>query len=325
MKLQRRQFLHLAAAAVALPVVPGVASAEAWPLRPVRIVVGYAAGGVNDILARLLGKQLSDRLGQPVVVENKPGAGSNIATETVVRSPADGYTLLMVSAANAINATLYEKMSFNFLRDIAPVAGIGRASNVLVVHPSFPAATVPEFITYAKANPGRISMASAGVGSPQHVGGELFKMMAGVDMVHVPYRGGAPALADLIGGQVQVYFSSTASSIEYIKAGKIRPLGVTSAKRSVALPDIPAIAEFIPGFEASAWYGLGAPKGTAAEVVDRLNREVAAALANPALSQRLTEFGVLPITGTAAEFGVMLEEETGKWGKVVKFAGIKPE
>jgi tripartite-type tricarboxylate transporter receptor subunit TctC len=325
MKFQRRQFLHLATAAAVLPALPRIAHAQAWPTRPVRIVVGYAAGGVNDILARLVGKQLSDRLGQPVVVENKPGAGSNIATETVVRSPADGYTLLMVSAANAINTTLYEQMSFNFLRDISPVAGLGRVSNVLVVHPSFPAHTVPEFIAYAKANPAKISMASAGVGSPQHVGGELFKMMAGVDMVHVPYRGGAPALADLIGGQVQCYFSSTASSIEFIKTGKIRPLGVTSTERSAAVPDIPAIAEFVPGYEASAWYGLGAPKGTPKEVVERLNRETLAALADPALSLRLSELGVVPIKGTAAEFGAMLEDETGKWGKVVKFANIKPE
>jgi tripartite-type tricarboxylate transporter receptor subunit TctC len=324
MTLDRRQFLRSAAASAGLPLI-GVAQADVWPARPVRIVVGYAAGGVNDILARLLGKQLSDRLGQPVVIENKPGAGSNIATEAVVRAPADGYTLLLVSAANAINATLYEQMSFNFLRDIAPIAGIGRASNVLVVHPSFPATTVPEFIAYAKANPGRISMASAGVGSPQHVGGELFKMMAGVDMVHVPYRGGAPALTDLIGGQVHVYFSSTASSVEYIKAGKIRPLGVTSAERSVALPDIPAIGEFVPGYEASAWYGFGAPKGTPADIIDRLNREISAALADPALLGRLADLGVLPISGSATEFGALLEEETRKWGKVVKFANIKPE
>ena len=326
MKLpHRRQFLHLAAGAAAMPALPRIARAQAYPTKPVRIVVGYAAGGVNDILARLIGQWLSERLGQSFIVENKPGAGSNIATETVVRSPSDGYTLLLVSAANAINATLYDKLNFNFIRDIAPVSGIGRVSNVMVVNPSFPAKTVPEFIAYAKANPGRIAMASAGIGSPQHVGGELFKMMAGVNMVHVPYRGGAPALTDLIGGQVQVYFSSTGSAIEYIKGDKIRALGVTSAQRSTALPNIPAIGEFVPGYEASAWYGLGVPRNTPASIVERLNKEVNAALTDTKVKGRLAEFGALPLVESAPEFGALLAEETEKWGKVVKFASIKPE
>ena len=326
MKLpHRRHFLHLAAGAAVLPSVPRIARAQAYPTKPGRIVVGYAAGGVNDILARLIGQWLQERLGQAFVVENKPGAGSNIATETVVRSPPDGYTLLLVSAANAINATLYDKLNFNFIRDIAPVSGIGRVSNVMVVNPSFPAKTVPEFIAYAKANPGKIAMASAGIGSPQHVGGELFKAMAGVNMVHVPYRGGSPALTDLIGGQVQVYFSSTASAIEYIKADKIRALGVTSAQRSTALPNVPTIAEFVPGYEASAWYGLGVPRNTPANIVERLNKEVSAALTDTKVKGRLTEFGALPLVGSASEFGALLADETEKWGKVVKFASIKPE
>ena len=272
-----------------------------------------------------MGQWFSERLGQAFIVENKPGAGSNIATEAVVRSPPDGYTLLLVSAANAINATLYEKLNFNFIRDIAPVAGIGRVSNVMVVNPSFPAHTVPEFIAYAKANPGKIAMASAGVGSPQHIGGELFKMMTGVNMVHVPYRGGAPALTDLIGGQVQVYFASTASSVEYIKSGKVRPLAVTSTKRSEALPDIPLISDFVPGYEASAWYGVGAPRNTPADIVEKLNNEVNAGLADPKLKARLAEFGVSPIAGSPADFGKLIADETEKWGKVVKFASIKPE
>lgn len=325
MTFQRRQFLQFAAAAAALPAFLRTAHAQAWPARPVRIVVGFPAGGINDILARLFGKHLSDRLGQPVIVENKPGAASNIATELVVRSPADGYTLLLAAASNTINASIYDQLSYNFLRDIAPVAAIGRAANVLVVHPSFPAKTIPEFIAYGKANPGKIAMASPGVGTSQHVGGELFKMMAGIDMLHVPYRGGALALADLMSGQVHCYFAATASAIELVKAGKIRPLGVTSAERSTALPDIPPIAEFLPGYEASGWYGLGAPAGTPTDIINRLNREIAAALADPVLSQRLFELGAIPIKGTPAEFGAMLEDETKKWAKVVKFAGIKPE
>jgi tripartite-type tricarboxylate transporter receptor subunit TctC len=325
MNISRKRFLHLAVGAAVLPALPDIARAQVYPARPVRVMVGYAAGGVNDILARLIGQWLSQRLGQSFVIENKPGAGSNIATETVVRSPADGYTLLVVSGANAINATLYDKLSFDFIRDIAPVAGIGRVSNVMVVNPSFPAKTLPEFIVYANTNPGKIAMASAGIGSPQHVGGELFKMMTGVNMVHVPYRGGAPALTDLIAGQVQVYFSSTGSSIEYIKADKIRPLGVTSAQRSAALPDVPTIAEFVPGYEASAWYGIGAPKNTPAEIIEKLNNEINSALADPKVKARLAEFGALPLGGSAGEFGALLADETEKWGKVVKFASIKPE
>ena len=325
MKLPRRKFLHLAAGAAALPALSRVAMAQAYPTRAVRLVVGYAAGGSNDILARLMGQWLSERLGQPFLIENKPGANSNIATETVVRSPADGYTLLVVSAANAINATLYDKLNFNFIRDVAPVSGIGRVSNVMVVNPSFPAKTVPEFIAYARANPGKIAMASAGIGSPPHLAGELFKMMTGVNMVHVPYRGGAPALTDLIGGHVQVYFSSTVASIEYIKADKIRPLGVTSTQRSVALPDVPTIAEFVPGYEASQWLGFGAPRNTPPEIVDKLNKELNAGLADPKLKARLAEFGALPLVGSASEFGGLVAAETEKWGKVIRAANVKPE
>jgi tripartite-type tricarboxylate transporter receptor subunit TctC len=329
MQLPRRKLLHLAAGAGALPALARLSATTAWaqafPTKPVRLVVGYAAGGVNDILARLTGQWLSERLGQSFIVENKPGAGSNIATETVARAPADGYTLLLVSAANAINATLYDRLSFNFMRDIAAVAGIGRVSNVMVVHPSFPARTLAEFIAYAKANPGRITMASAGIGSPQHVGGELFKMMAGVDMVHVPYRGGAPALTDVIARQVDLYFASTASAIEYIKAGKVRAIAVTSTGRSQALPDVPAIGDLVPGYDASAWYGVGAPRNTPAEIVATLNKEIDAGLADPKLKARLAELGATPLTGSAADFGKLLADETEKWGKVVRFASIKPE
>ncbi len=291
MQIARRKLLHLAAGAAGCCAVPRAPAAQAqgYPGKPVQIVVGYAAGGVNDILARLTGQWLSERLGQSFIVENKPGAGSNIATETVVRAPADGYTLLLVSAANAINATLYDRLGFNFMRDIAAVAGIGRVSNVMVVHPSFPARTLAEFIAYGKANPGKIAMASAGIGSPQHVGGELFKMMAGVDMVHVPYRGGAPALTDVIARQVDLYFASTASAIEYIKAGKVRAIAVTSTERSQALPDVPAIGDLVPGYEASAWYGVGAPRNTPAEIVETLHKEIDAGLADPKLRARLAE------------------------------------
>jgi tripartite-type tricarboxylate transporter receptor subunit TctC len=325
MKLPRRQFLHLAAGVAALPAVSRLADAQTFPAKPARLVVGYAAGGVNDILARLMGQWLSTRLGQPFIIENKPGAGGNIGTEAVVRAPDDGYSLLLIATANAINATLYERLNFNFIHDIAPVAGIGRVSNVMVVHPSFPAKTLPEFIDYAKANPGKITMASAGIGTPQHVGGELFKMMTGVNMVHVPYRGGAPALTDVIGGQVQIYFASMASSIEYIKAGKVRPLAVTSTERSEALPDTPPISDFVPGYEASAWYGVGAPRNTPTEIIEKLNKEINAGLADPKLKGRLIELGALPLTGSPSEFGKLLADETEKWGKVVKFASIKPE
>lgn len=325
MKLFRGELLHVAASTVPLVTMSRFAFGQAFPSRPVRLISGYAAGGVNDILARLMGQWLSERLGQAFVVENKPGAGSNIATEVVVHAPPDGYSLLLVGGANAINATLYENLNFDFMRDIAPVAGIGCASNVLVVNPSFPAKTIPEFIAYAKANPGKITMASAGIGSPQHISGELFKMMTGVDMVHIPYRGGAPALADLISGQVQVYFASTVSSIEYIKTGKLRPLGVTSATRSEILPDVPPIGDFVPGYEASGWFGIGAPRNTPAAIVETLNREVNAGLSDAKLRARFAELGVTPIAFSPAEFGKLLAEETEKWGNVVRFASIAPE
>ena len=325
MKLGRRKFLHLAAATVALPALSRPARSETFPTRPVRLVVGYAAGGVNDILARIVGQSLSEQLGQSFVIENKAGAGSNIATETVVRSQPDGYTLLLVSAANAINATLYDKLNFDFIRDVAPVAGISQVSNVMVVKPTFPAKSVAEFIAYAKAHPDKITMASAGIGSPQHVGGELFKMMTGIKMVHVPYRGGAPALTDLLGGQVDVYFASSASSIEYIRTGKLKALGVTSLRPSEALPDVPTIGEFVPGYEASAWYGVGAPRKTPADIIEKLNKAINAALADSKLLSRLADLGATPLVGSPDDFGKFIAEETTKWGNVVKFATIKPE
>jgi tripartite-type tricarboxylate transporter receptor subunit TctC len=290
----------------------------------VRLIVGFAAGGTPDILARLMGQWLSERLGQQCVIENRIGAGGNIAIETVVNAPADGYTLLLVPTAAAINATLYDKLNYNFIRDIAPIAGIIRAPNVMLVNPSIPARTVPEFIAYAKANPGKVNMASAGNGSGPHLGGELFKMMAGVDIVHVPYRGGAPALADLIGGQVQVLFSATPAD-EYIRAGKVRALAVTTATRSDALPDVPAVSEFLPGYEASAWFGVGAPTNTPAEIVDKLNKEINAGLADPKIKVRLASLGGTVLAGSPADFGKLIADETEKWGKVIKFAGIKPE
>lgn len=320
--MRRRRVLGLTASALLFPVY---ARSQAYPSRPVKLVVGYAAGGVNDVLARLMGQYLAERLGQSFVVENRPGAGSNIATESVVRAAPDGYTLLLASTANAINATLYDKLGFDFARDIAPVAGICRVPTVMLLNPSVPARTVPEFIAYLKANPGKVSMASAGNGSPQHVAGELFKMMAGVDMVHIPYRGGAPALSDLLAGQVQVYFSSVASAIQYIRADKLRALAVTTAKRSDLLPDLPTVAEFLPGYEASPWYGLGAPKGTPPEVIARLNEEVNKALADPAIKTRLAELGATPLPGSAADFGRLLVDETDKWAKVVKMSGAKPD
>ena len=293
--------------------------------RPVRIIVGFAPGGALDIMARLIGQWLSERLGQPFVIENRPGAGTNIGTETVVKAPPDGYTLLLAGTPNAINATLYEKLNFNFIRDIASVAGISRAPLVMAVHPSVPAKTVPEFIAYAKANPGKISMASAGIGAPSHVSGELFKMMAGVNVVHVPYRGAGPALVDLLAGQVQVGFPSMPSSIEYVRAGKLRALAVTSATRSDALWDIPTVGEFLPGYEASASYGIGAPKGTPVEIIDMLNKEINVALGDPKMKARLADLGGTPLLGSAADFGKLIAEETEKWGKVIKFAGIKAE
>ena len=325
MKLPRRNFLHLAAGAAALPVVSRIASAQAYPSRPVRVIVPFGTAGVTDIIARLIGQWVSDRLGQQFVIENRPGAGGNIGTEVAVRAPADGYTLVVVGAPNAINATLYDKLSFDFIRDIAPVAPIVRFANVLDVNLSVPAKTLPEFIAYAKLNPGKINMASVGVGAPSHVSGELFKMMAGVNMVHVPYRSAGAALTDLISGQVQVYFGSTASSIEHIKAGKIRPLGVTTAARSEALPDVPTIAEFVPGYEASGWLGVGAPRSTPGEIIDKLNAEINAALADPNLQARLADLGGTVVKGSPADFGKLIAEETEKWAKVIRAANIKAE
>ena len=325
MKLPRRNFLHLAAGAAALPAVSRFAWAQAYPSRPVRIVAATAPGGLPDILARLIGPWLSGRLGQQFVVENRPGGGSNIGTEAVVRAPADGYTLLLVSTTNAINATLYDKLNFNFIRDIAPVAGITRMPTVMVVNPSVPAKTIPEFIAYAKANPGKINLASPGVGTPGHVSGELFKMMAGVDLVHVPYRGGGPVMTDLLGGQVQVLFGSTSLTIEQIRAGKLRPLAVTTTTRWEGLPDIPTVDDFVSGYEASAWAGFGAPKNTPTEIVDKLNKEVNAALADPKMKARLADLGGAVLPGSPADFGKLIADETEKWGKVVKFTGMKAD
>ncbi len=325
MKLPRRNFLHLAAGAAALSAVSRIARAQTYPTRPVRVIVGFSPGGATDIMARLVGQWLSERLGQQFVIDNRPGAGGNIAAEAVVRAPADGYTLLQCGVPNAINATLYDRLNFNFIRDIAPVAGIIRGTYVMVVNPSVPAKAVPEFIAYAKANPGRISYGSAGIGSPNHVAGELFKIMAGVNLMHVPYRGIAPALNDLLGGQVQVAFASMPSSIEFIRAGKLRALAVTTATRSEVLPDVPTVGEFVPGYEASAWYGLGAPKATPAEIVDKLNKEINAALADPKMKARLADLGGTPLLGLPVDFGKLIAEETEKWGKVVKFSGAKAD
>jgi tripartite-type tricarboxylate transporter receptor subunit TctC len=325
MKLPRRNFLHLAAGAAALPTVSRVARAQAYPTRPVRLIVPLAPGGATDIVARLMGQWLSERLGQPFIIENRPGGGGNVGTEVVVRASPDGYTLLMVGQSNAINATLYEKLNFNFIRDIAPVARIMAVPIVLVVNPSVPAKTVPELIAYAKANPRKLNMASPGNGTPNHVSGELFKMMTGVDMVHVPYRSGGPALTDLLGGQVQVMFPATVSSIEYIRDGRLRALAVTTATRSDALPDVPTVGEFVPGYEASGWFGIGAPKATPAEIVDTLNREVNAVLGEPAVKVRMAELGSEIFTGSPADFAKLVAEETEKWAKVVKFAGLKAE
>jgi tripartite-type tricarboxylate transporter receptor subunit TctC len=325
MKLPRRQFLHLAAGAAALPVVLQVATAQPYPTRPVRVTVGFPAGGVADILARLIGQRLSERLGQPFIVENRPGASSNVATEAVVRAPPDGYTLLMVGTPNAINATLYDKLNFDFIRDIAPVASINRGPLVMEVNPVVPAKTVPEFIAYAKANPGKINMASPGNGTAGHVAGELFKMMTGVNMLHVPYRGSPQAITDLLGGQMQVTFDPLISSIEHIRAGKLRALAVTTATRSQALPDIPAVADFVPGYEATQWNGIGAPRNTPAEIVDKLNKEFNAVLADPGIKVRLADLGLTVLTASPAGLGEFIAEETEKWGKVVKLAGIKPE
>jgi tripartite-type tricarboxylate transporter receptor subunit TctC len=325
MKLPRRNFLYLAAGAAALPSLSCIARAQAYPSRPVRVIVGFAAAGALDIVARIMGQRLSERLGQPFVIDNRPGAGGNIGTEAVVRASPDGYTLLMVSSANAINATLYDKLNFNFIRDIAPVATIIGNTYVMVVHPSMPAKTVPEFIAYAKANPGKINMASAGNGSPPHVAGELFKMMAGVKLIHVPYRGGGTALPDLLAGQVQVYFATTVASIEYIRAGKLRPLAVTTATRSDALPDVPTVSEFVPGYETSFWYGIGAPKKTPIEIVDKLNSEINAALADPKITARLADLGATVLPGSPADFAKLIADDTEKWGKVIRALNIKAE
>ena len=323
MKLSRRRILHLAAGTAALSAVPRFASAQAYPTRLVRIIVPVAAGGGVDITARLMGHWLSERLGQSFIVENRAGGGSNIGTEAVVRAPADGHTLLAVAISNAVNATLYDKLNYNFIRDITPVAGVIRVSNVAYVHPSVPAQTIPELIAHAKANSGKINMASAGNGSSSHLAGELFKLMADVNMVHVAYRGQGPALTDLLGGQVQIMFATTPGTTEYIATGRLRALAVTTATRAEALPDVPTIGDFVPGYEASQWYGLGAPKNTPTVIVDRLNKEINAGLAEPKLKARLADLGGMVLVGSPADFGKLIADETEKWGKVVKFAGIK--
>jgi tripartite-type tricarboxylate transporter receptor subunit TctC len=324
MILSRRRFLHLSAAVAALPVASGVARADSYPARPVRWIVGYPAGGGTDIFVRLLGQSLSERMGQSFVIENRSGAASNIATETVVRAPADGYTLLGFDAAAAINATLYDNLSFNFIRDVA-VVGIIRGPLAVLVHPSVPAKTIPEFIAFAKANPGKISMASAGNGNATHLAGELFKVMTNTDMTHVPYRGAAPAVTDLLGGQVQIYFGSLPATIAHIKAGRLRALAVTTSTRFETLPDIPAVAEFVPGYEASQWFAGGLRKTTDPEIVDKLNKEITAAVADPKMKARLDELGTTVFPGSAADYGKFVAEETEKWGKVVKFSGAKPD
>jgi len=325
MKLSRRIVLHLMAGAAALASVPPIAIAQAYPSRPVRIIVGFAAGGGQDMMARFMGQWLSERLGQQFVIENRPGAGGNIAAEAAARAAADGYTLLLVGPQNAINATLYDKLNFNFLRDVAPVASISREASLMIVSPSVPAKTVPEFIAHAKANPGKVNMASAGIGSAGHVAGELFKMMTGLVVAHVPYRGLAPALTDLIGGQVDVCFANLPGAIEHVRSGKLRALAVTTAARSEALPDVPALGEFIAGYEASSLFGLGAPRNTPSAIVDLLNKEINAALVDPKIKARLVDFGDMALAGSPADFGTLMAEETEKWGKVVKAAAVKPE
>jgi tripartite-type tricarboxylate transporter receptor subunit TctC len=325
MKLPRRRFLHLAGAAAALPAVSRLANAQSYPTRPVRIVVGFTAGGSTDIGARLIGQWLQERLGQSFVIENRPGAGTNIATESVVRAPPDGYTLLMIGPSSAVNATLYDKLNFVFLRDIAPVASVIRQPQIMLANPSITAKTVPEFIAYAKANPGKITMASAGVGSAGHLVGEFFKLTAGVDLVHVPYRGAGPALTDLLGGQVAMSFAGIAGSIEYIRTGRLRALAVTTATRSEALPDVPTVSESVPGFEAGDWLGIGAPRNTPAGIINRLNKDITAALADPKIKARFADLGGTPLALTPAEFGKLIADETEKWAKVIRAANIKPE
>ncbi len=324
MKLPRRKFLHLAAGATALPAMSRFAWAQTYPTRTVRWIVGAAAGSAPDILARLMSQWLSERLGQQFVIETRPGAGGNVGVEVVVRAPADGYTLLLVAPNSAISAALYDKLPYDFMRDIAPVAGIIQVPNVMVVHSSVPAKTVPEFIAYAKSNPGRLNIASPGNGTVPHLAGELFNMMAGVNMVHVPYRGGAPAFTDLLGGQVQVMISSVLA-IEHIRAGRLRALAVTTARRSELLSDIPTLGEFLPGYEASSWFGVGVPKGTPAEIVEELNREINAGLADPNVNARLTDLSGTVLPGSPADFGKLVADETEKWAKVIKFANIKPD
>jgi tripartite-type tricarboxylate transporter receptor subunit TctC len=325
MNLLRRRFLGLAASALTLPAVSRFAQAQSYPERPVHILVGYAPGGGNDIAARLIGQWLSERLGQSFVIENRPGAGSNIATEAVVRAPADGHTLLLTSMANAANATLYDKLSYDFMRDIAPVAALLRVPNLVAVHPSVPALTLPDFIAYAKANPDKVNMGSGPTGGPVHMTGALFNMMTGLNMQHVPYRGEALALADLIAGQVQVVFASLPASIQYVRAGKIRVLAVTIKTRAEALPNVPVVADFVPDYESSTWYGIGAPKNTPKEIIDRLNREINAGLADPTLGARFAELGGMPIGGPPTDLGKLVAEDIDKWGKVIRAANIKPE
>jgi tripartite-type tricarboxylate transporter receptor subunit TctC len=325
MKLPRRKFLHLATGVAALPAVSRIARAQAYPSRPVRIVVAFPPGGVSDTLARLMGQWLAERLGQPFIIENRPGAATNIATEAVVRAAPDGYTLLLVTPSNAINATLYPKLSFDFIRDTAPVASIMRTPITLLVNPSVPAKSVPELIAYARANPGKLNMASAGNGSSGHMAGELFKMMTGVDMQHIPYRGGPPALTDLLGGQVQLIFTPAPDVIEHVKAGRLRALAVTSATRWAVLPDIPTVGDFVPGFEASVMNGIVVAANTPPEIIEQLNKAINAALADPGIRVRLASFGGIVLIGSPADFGKLIAEETEKWGKVIKFAGIKAE
>jgi tripartite-type tricarboxylate transporter receptor subunit TctC len=325
MNLPRRRFLHLAAGAAALRLSPRVARAQAYPSRPARVIVGFAPGQAIDIVTRMIGQRLSERLGEQFIIDNRPGAGGNIATEAVVRALPDGYTLLAIGSNNLINATLYQKLNYNFIQDIAPVASIYRVPQVMEVNPSFPAKTVPEFIAYAKAHPGEISFASAGNGSVAHVTGELFKMMTGVDMLHVPYRGAPPALTDLIAGQVHVMFDNMPSSIEHIRAGRLRPLAVTAATRVEALPGVPPLGDFVPGFETSAWAGIGAPKGTPAEIIDKLNKEINAALADPTIKARFAELGGEVLALSPSEYGKRIAEETEKWAKVIQFSGAKPD
>jgi tripartite-type tricarboxylate transporter receptor subunit TctC len=320
--LPRRKFLHLAAGAAALPAVSRIARAQTYPSRPVRIIVGFAAGGGYDIVARLMGQWLSERLGQPFVIENRPGAGTNIATQAVVNAPPDGETLLLVGSTNAINATFYRKLNFNFIRDIAPVSSITRQPQVMLANPSFAAKTIPEIIDYAKANPGQVNFSSPGIGSISHLAGELFKMMAGVNLVHVPFTGNSPSLTALLGGQIEVSFASLPSSIEFIRAGKLRGLAVTSAMRSEVVPDIPTIGESVPGYEVSAWYGVGAPKGTAAEIVDKLNKEINAGLADPKMKARLADLGGTVFALSPSDFGEFIADETEKWGKVIRAVNI---